>query len=44
MRVKKTTPYARLTLTRYAQRNGNLFSFASGSFEADGINELFEIV
>jgi hypothetical protein len=31
------------TLARYAKR-GILFSFDSGSFEADGINELFEIV
>jgi hypothetical protein len=33
-------------LARYAKRNGDfvLVLFRSGSFEADGINELFEIV
>jgi hypothetical protein len=33
-------------LSRYAKRNGDfvLVLFRSGSFEADGINELFEIV
>ena len=31
-------------LARYAKRNGDFVLVRSGSFEADGINELFEIV